>query len=224
MRSAIVTGTSSGIGAAIGKRLLADGWRVIGLDLAPSTIEHASFKSIQVDLADRTDLLNAVTDLAAIDALVHAAGIMRGGRLGELDHDVGAALWRIHVDAAVTLADQFAPAMPSGGRMVLIGSRAAQGVIGKSQYGAAKAALSSLARTWAKELVARAITVNVVAPAATETAMMTDPERSVIPPEMPPIGRRILPEEVAALVAFLVSSDAAAITGQTISICGGASL
>ena len=107
---------------------------------------------------------------------------------------------------------------------MLIGSRAAKGVVAKSQYGAAKAALTALARAWAKELIGRGITVNVVAPAATETAMMTDPERTIVPPETPPIGRRIRPEEVAALVQFLLSDDAAAITGQEISICGGASL
>ena len=99
------------------------------------------------------------------------------------------------------------------------------GVIAKSQYGAAKAALVGLARAWAKELAARGITVNVVSPAATDTAMLTDPDRAAIPPaELPPMGRRIRPEEVAALVAFLLSEDAAAITGQEIAICGGSSL
>ena len=146
-------------------------------------------------------------------------------RLGELDLAAGETLWRLHVDAAVALADRLAPRLAAGGRIVLIGSRAARGVIAKSQYGAAKAALVGLARAWAKELAPRGITVNVVAPAATETAMLTDPARAAVPPaEVPPIGRRIYPEEVAALVAFLLSEEAAAITGQEISICGGASL
>jgi NAD(P)-dependent dehydrogenase (short-subunit alcohol dehydrogenase family) len=165
-----------------------------------------------------------VAKIDAADALVHAAGIMRGGRLGELDHAAGDLLWRIHVDAAIGLADHLAPRLSDGGRIVLIGSRAARGVVAKSQYGAAKAAMIALARAWAKELVGRGITVNVVAPAATETAMMSDPARAIVAPETPPIGRRIKPEEVAALVHFLLSEDAAAITGQEISICGGASL
>ena len=114
--------------------------------------------------------------------------------------------------------------MPAGGRIVLIGSRAARGVAAISQYGAAKAALVALAKSWAKEQVTRGITVNVVAPAATETAMLTDPARVIVPPETPPAGRRIRPDEIAALVAFLLSDDAAMITGQEISICGGASL
>ena len=150
---------------------------------------------------------------------------MRGGKLGELDLTAGETLWRLHVDVAVALADRLAPRLTAGGRIVLIGSRAARGVIAKSQYGAAKAALVGLARTWAKELAPRGITVNVVAPAATETAMLTDPARAAVPPaEVPSIVRRIYPEEVAALVAFLLSEEAAAITGQEIAICGGASL
>jgi 3-oxoacyl-[acyl-carrier protein] reductase len=224
MRTAVVTGTSSGIGAAIASRLLADGWRVIGLDRAPATIANAAFSSIALDLCDRIARRDVSARIESLDALVHAAGVMRGGLLGELDHAAGDLLWKIHVDAAIGLADHFAPRLSDGGRIVLIGSRAAQGVVAKSQYGAAKAAMVALARAWAKELVGRGITVNVVAPAATETAMMTDPERSIVPPETPPIGRRIRPEEVAALVHFLLSDDAAAITGQQISICGGASL
>jgi 3-oxoacyl-[acyl-carrier protein] reductase len=224
MRTAIVTGTSSGIGAAIATRLLACGWRVVGLDRAQPTTAHPAFASVTVDLGDRAARVDTLSKIDSADALVHAAGVMRGGRLGELDHAAGDLLWNIHVDAALGLADHLVPRLKDGGRIVLIGSRAAKGVIGKSQYGAAKAALTALARSWAKELIGRGITVNVVAPAATETAMMTDPERTVVPPETPPIGRRIKPDEVAALVQYLLSDDAAAITGQEISICGGASL
>ena len=224
MPHAIVTGTSSGIGQAIAQRLLDGGWRVTGFDLAPPTIEAADFRAVSVDLTDTRARLDALDATPAVTALVHAAGIMRGGRLGSLDLAAGELLWRLHVDAAIALADRLVPRLTEGGRIVLIGSRAARGVIAKSQYGAAKAALVGLARSWAKELAPRGITVNVVAPAATDTAMLTDPARSVVPPETPPMGRRIRPEEVAALVAYLLSADAAAITGQEIAICGGASL
>ena len=114
--------------------------------------------------------------------------------------------------------------MPSGGRVILIGSRVASGAAGRSQYAASKAALLGLARSWAAELAPRGITVNVVAPGATDTPMLNDPARGSVPPRLPPIGRFVQPAEVAALVAFLLGEEAAAITGQQIVICGGASL
>jgi NAD(P)-dependent dehydrogenase (short-subunit alcohol dehydrogenase family) len=227
VRHAVVTGTSSGIGAAIARRLLDDGFRVTGLDRSAATIAAAGFTAITVDLADpaaRATALDALDASAPVTAIVHAAGIMRGAPLGALDPASGELLWRIHVDAAIALADRLVPRMGAGGRVVLIGSRAARGVVQKSQYGAAKAALVGLAKSWAKEVAPRGITINVVAPAATDTGMLADPARAVIPPETPPFGRLIRPQEIAALVAFLLSDEAAAITGQEISICGGASL
>lgn len=223
-RHVVVTGASSGIGAAIAQNLLGDGWRVTALDRSAPTIRDPAFQSIAVDLSDRASTMSAAESVGEVTAFVHAAGIMRGGRLGTLDHDAGDMLWRLHVDAAIVLANHFAPQLPEGGRIVLIGSRAARGVVGKSQYGAAKAALVGLAKAWAKELASAGVTVNVVAPAATDTAMLVDPGRKVLPPETPPFGRLIRPAEIAALVGFLLSENAAAITGQEIAICGGASL
>jgi 3-oxoacyl-[acyl-carrier protein] reductase len=224
MRHAVVTGTSSGIGEAIARRLVADGWRVTGLDRAASKIALPGFAGVTVDLADAAERAAVLRELDDAAALVHAAGIMRGAPLGELDPTVGELLWRVNVDAAAALANVLVPRMGPGGRVVLIGSRAAHGVALKSQYGAAKAALVGLARSWAKEVVSRGITINVVAPAATDTGMLADPARKIVPPSTPPFGRLIRPAEIAALVAFLLSEEAAAITGQEIAICGGASL
>jgi 3-oxoacyl-[acyl-carrier protein] reductase len=222
-RLAVVTGASSGIGLAIAQRLLREGWRVIGVSRSLPAIEDARFSHRAADLSDPATARAALQDVTP-DALVHAAGLLRTGALGALDPAAGAAMWRLHVEAAERLADLLAPRLPDGGRILLIGSRTATGSPGRGQYAATKAALVALARSWAAELAPRGVTVNVLAPAATETPMLRDPARAGVAPRLPPIGRFIQPEEVAATAAFLLSPEAGAITGQQIVICGGSSL
>jgi NAD(P)-dependent dehydrogenase (short-subunit alcohol dehydrogenase family) len=225
-RSCVVTGSSSGIGLAIARSLLDGGWQVIGLDAAPPVIEHPRFRSVAVNLADAAATAAVAAQHAGASALVHAAGVLRVAELGALQPADGELMWRLHVDAAQHLANALLPAMAAAGhgRVVLIGSRVAQGKAGRSQYAATKAALNGMARSWAAEVVAQGVTVNVVSPAATQTAMTADPARAGAAPVLPPIGRLIRPDEIAALVSYLLSSAAAAITGQDIAICGGASL
>jgi 3-oxoacyl-[acyl-carrier protein] reductase len=228
--TALVTGSSSGIGKAIAERLLVEGWAVVGLDKLPSTIEHSSFKSVEVDLLQAKAIADCLEQLQEQQALptvvVHAAGFMHAGPAETSQLDSSEGMWRVHVAAISQIAQKLLPVMRNSrsGRIVLIGSRVASGIANRGQYAASKAALVSLARSWAAEVVANGITVNVVSPAATETGMLTDSHRAAVQPKMPPIGRLIQPEEVAATVSYLLSSNAAAITGQNIQICGGASL
>ena len=229
MQSAVVTGSSGGIGAAIAARLLADGWRVHGLDVAPASITHAAFVAHTADLSDAAATDTAISALlteGTPQAVVHAAGVLRVGRAGALQHADGQLMWQLHVAAATRIANAVLPAMQKAGagRVVLIGSRVSRGIPGRSQYAATKAALVSLARSWAAEVVASGVTVNVISPAATQTHMLQDPARAGAGPRVPPLGRFIQPEEIAALTAYLLSPDAAAITGQDIAVCGGASL
>lgn len=226
-KQAVVTGSSSGIGQAIAQRLLDDGWAVTGLDCAAPTLAHSAFTSAQLDLADAQQCQAFAASLAEPPhAFVHAAGLLRSAPLGHLQTSAGELMWRVHVQAASELVNVWAPQMAAlgRGRIVLLGSRVAAGMAGRSQYAATKAAVIALARSWAAEVAGQGVGINVVSPGATQTAMLSDPERQSSQPRMPPIGRLIEPQEIAALTAFLLSDAAAAITGQDIKICGGASL
>jgi 3-oxoacyl-[acyl-carrier protein] reductase len=225
-RIAVVTGASSGIGHVIARSLLDQGWRVTGVDRAPATLCHLAYAHRQGDLAGPRPESLISDDDGRADALVHAAGLMHAAPIGELDEAAGERLWRVHVRALERLANRLLPGMAArrSGRLVVIGSRVAAGLPRRSQYAASKSALIGMVRSWAAELAPSGVTANIVSPAATRTDMLFDPARSASPPRTPPIGRLIEPEEIAKLVLYLLSRDAAAITGQDIALCGGASL
>lgn len=225
-RRALVTGSSSGIGKAIAHALLEEGWHVTGLDIAPPTLSHARFVPVTTDLCDGAVAQAAAVAALPLQALVHAAGVMRVGALGETREGDAQLMWRLHVESIQRIADVVVPAMAQArqGRVVLVGSRTSGGKAARSAYTATKAALVALARSWAAEVVAQGVTVNVVSPAATETAMLSDPRRAAESPVLPPLGRLIRADEVAALVLYLLGPWGAAITGQDVRICGGASL
>ena len=224
--SALVTGTSSGLGSAIAQDLLAEGWMVHGLDISPATINHECFVSHAVDLRDASAAQEAAASCASVGVFVHAAGLLRVARLGNLSPEDLDAMWKVHVAAASAIGNYLIPRMVEQqfGRVVLIGSRVSAGIAGRSQYAATKSALNALSRSWAAEVVRHGVTANVVSPAATNTGMVKQTDRSASPPVLPPIGRLIEPQEISSLVRYLIGPHAAAITGQNIQICGGSSL
>ena len=223
-KTAVVTGASSGIGAAAVRRLLCDDWHVTGISRSEPEVQHDQFDWTAADLAELEGLESLLPELDAVDAIVHAAGFQRSAPLGALKVEDGLDMWRVHVGAAEIIVNTLSERIRDGGRIVLVGSRTMAGNAGKSQYAATKSALVGMARSWAMELVDRGITVNVVAPGPTDTPMLTDPARQHTPPKSPPMGRFIDPDEVAGLIAFLVGPHGRSITGQTIVQCAGASL
>lgn len=224
MKKVLVTGVSSGIGMAICQFLLSKNWHVIGVSRRRSDVDHPNYEHHSIDITETQQLLAFLKNLPPLNAVVHAAGLMASAPLGELDQEMGDKLWQLHVKAPEMMLNQLIHQMPNGSRIVLIGSRTSNGAVNRSQYAATKSAMLGMVRSWAKELAPRQITANIVAPAATDTPMLHDPNRTSSPPVLPPIGRYIQPDEVAAMTEFLLSDFGGAITGQQLLICGGSSL
>ncbi len=237
MKRALVTGGSGGIGAAICRRLAADGLHVIvhanrNRDKAQQVCDDivAAGDSAEVAVFDITDAettqatLEQLTQAGAIQVLVNNAGM----------HDdavfpgMSARQWHDVID--VNLNGFFNVTQPltmpmirtRWGRIVNISSVAAlTGNRGQVNYSAAKGALHSATRSLSLELASRGITVNAVAPGIIATDMIEQAFDDKLVQNMVPMKRVGKPEEVADLVAFLASEQAAYISGQVISINGG---
>lgn len=239
MNYALITGGSRGIGRAIAERLARDGYTVVinyksnqqSAISCQQAIESAGGKAelLQFDVTDGTAIETALTawDNAHpgehISVLVNNAGIRRDGLLvftGEQEwHDVintttnGFYYTTHHVLTGMLRARQ--------GRIVNITSvSGVSGLPGQVNYSTAKAALIGATKALSKEVAARKVTVNAVAPGFICTDMTADLDEQELKKTIP-AGRFGKPEEVAALVSFLCSEEAAYITGQVISIAGG---
>ena len=237
MKRALVTGGSGGIGAAICKRLAADGHHVLvhanrGLDRAAAVVAEIqaagnSAEAVAFDVTDRAATAAALDTLlegGAIQVLVNNAGIhddaVFPGMLGEQ--------WDRVID--VSLNGFFNVTQPltlpmirtRWGRIINVSSVAAvAGNRGQVNYSAAKGALHAASKSLALELASRGITVNVVAPGIIETGMIAGAFDAEAIRKLVPMQRAGQPEEVAELVAFLASDKAAYLSAQVISINGG---
>ena len=231
---AVVTGASGGIGRAIAEAMLEAGRHVVSLDRLMPDWSHARLEPIQVDLFDPKATANAAKNVAArhaISHVIHNAGIIRPNLIEQATAEDIAALSQLHLGAALTLVQAALPGMKERhfGRVVLIASRAALGAATRTAYSATKSGMFGMARTWALETASHGITVNVVAPGPVETDMFHE----VIPQGSPkvdqlarsiPVGRIGRPSDVARAVMFFASRDADFITGQSLYVCGGASI
>lgn len=244
-RTAIVTGAASerGIGRAIARRLAAEGWSLLLIDRDAAATEAVAFDiatahrvravGVGADIADRDAVESAVAradaELPQLVALVNNAGVSSPVPFLEVSEEEWRRVIEVNLNGTFHVTQAAARIMVrhSLGRIVNVSSASAQrggGVYGRAAYSASKAALLGLARTLARELGPRGITANSVSPGSIDTDIMggrlSDERKEFLLKELP-VGRVGTPDDVAAVVAFLVGEDAGYITGATYDVNGG---
>jgi len=232
---AIVTGGASGIGAAISRRMLADGYDVISLALRKPDWTDPKLHAVEVDLTDEQATRQGGADIAsrfAVTHIVHNAGTIRPALLPDVKTKDLHELTQLHLGAALLLVQATLPTMQANnfGRIILISSRGALGLQTRSAYSATKAGMIGMGRTWALELAPHGITVNMIAPgpiAGTEMFHEIVPAgsaREAALAQQIPVRRLGRPDDVANAVMFFAAREASFVTGQVLYVCGGASV
>lgn len=231
---AIVTGGSAGIGKAIVKDMLDGGWEVVSMSRRKCDLPGARLHSVEVDLTDRKATAQAVAEINRrhkVRTIVHNAGVIRAALLPEVKLTDLDALVDLHIGTAIQLLQAALPGMREDhfGRVVLMSSRAALGLATRTCYSATKAGMIGMARTWALELAADGITVNVVAPGPIHSEMFYDvveagSEREKKIAAGIPVKRIGEPGDVARAVRFFAEPANSFVTGQVLYVCGGASV
>ena len=236
-RVALVTGAGRGIGACIATRLARDGMRVVvadlDLDAAVSTAEAAGPAAVPaaLDVRERASFAAAVqlalADLGGLDVLVNNAALTIRRPFFEVDDAEWDDVLAVNLRGALIGCQLAGAHMKDNGRgrIVNLTSLAGQqgSAVNGAHYAASKAGLLALTKTVARELAPHGITVNAVAPAAIEGPVMNELSadlRAALVGSIP-VGRLGRAEDVAALVAYLVSDEAGYVTGATFDVNGG---
>jgi NAD(P)-dependent dehydrogenase (short-subunit alcohol dehydrogenase family) len=219
-RTAVVTGGMSGLGAATATRLATDGIKVITLDIADGADLH-------VDVTDAAAVRAAAEQAGPVDILINSAGIVGpNAPLWEVPLDGWARTFAVNVNGTLHTCQAFVPGMRERGwgRIVNIASMAGKdGNPNMSPYSASKAAVIALTKSLGKELATSGVLANAIAPAVIETPMnaSTGAEALAHITSLIPMRRVGRPEEVAELIAWLVSDKVSFSTGAVYDISGG---
>lgn len=231
---ALITGGSAGIGAELCRHMLDAGYEVISLARRAPDWHHPRLRTVQVDLLDAVATEQAAQAVAAdhpVSHFIHNAGVIWPKPLGEVSLEALQGLTQIHLGAAISLMQAILPGMRERGfgRVVLMSSRGALGLQQRTAYSATKAGMIGMARTWALELAPSGITVNVVAPGPIQTDMYhavieAGSEREQALAASIPVRRIGRTDDVARAVMFFADPANSFVTGQTLFVCGGASI
>lgn len=237
-KSALVTGGSRGIGAAIVKRLASEGAHVTLTYIGSESIANAVVNevreaggeatAIKADSNKRGDGTNAVADVierhGTLDILVSNAGINISKPMDQLTDADFEATYGVNVHGNFEIIRAASTNMQEGGRIVVISATIANHFFapGLALYGSSKAAINALVQGWARDLGPKGITINAVVPGPIDTDMNPqDTQLASQLTQMVPLGRYGRPEEVASLTAFLAGPEAGFITGARMIIDGG---
>jgi acetoacetyl-CoA reductase len=240
-RVALVTGGMGGLGEVISTKMVDAGYKV-AVTYSPGNTKHAQWVAdmkargqdilaVPCDVADIESCAKAVgtviAKLGAIDVLVNNAGITRDMTFKKMDKVNWDAVMRTNLDSLFNMSKQVVDGMVERGwgRVINVSSvNGSKGAFGQTNYSAAKAGVHGFTKALALEVAKKAVTVNTISPGYIGTKMVTAIPKEVLDtkilPQIP-VGRLGKPEEVAGLILYLASEEAAFVTGANIAINGG---